>query len=78
APLAGGGDAVSVLAAALGARDDGSGPGLFDRTVDLLRGRRTLIVLDNCEHVVASAADAVARLSRAVPGLTVVATSPAP
>ncbi|MEV2277062.1 BTAD domain-containing putative transcriptional regulator [Nocardiopsis sp. NPDC049922] len=78
APLAEGGDAVGVLAAVLGVRDDGGGPGPFDRTVELLRGRRALIVLDNCEHVVASAADTVARLLRALPDLTVLATSQVP
>ncbi|WP_152486972.1 AfsR/SARP family transcriptional regulator [Nocardiopsis halotolerans] len=74
-----GGDPVTALASALGARDDsapGSAP--HERIAELLRGRHALLVLDNCEHVVAPAADTVARLLRAVPDLRVLATSQAP
>ncbi|WP_116246777.1 BTAD domain-containing putative transcriptional regulator [Nocardiopsis sp. FIRDI 009] len=77
APLPADGDPVGVLAAVLGGRDD-LGPSPFERVVDLLRGRRALVVLDNCEHVVASVADTVARLLREVPDLTVLATSRVP
>jgi len=75
-----GGDPVPVLAAALGARDDGaaSGPGLLDRVAELLRGAHPLLVLDNCEHVVDPVAAAVSRLLRAVPGLRVLVTSQVP
>ncbi|MCA1691067.1 MAG: tetratricopeptide repeat protein, partial [Actinobacteria bacterium] len=40
-----------------------------------LAHRNLLLVLDNCEHVVADAADLVAALLAASPGLTVLATS---
>ncbi|MFD3687356.1 BTAD domain-containing putative transcriptional regulator [Nocardiopsis sp. NPDC058631] len=75
-----GGDPVPVLAAALGVRDDGAtpGPGLLDRVAELLRGGHHLLVLDNCEHVVAPVAAAVSRLLRAAPGLHVLATSQVP
>ncbi|MFB9371136.1 BTAD domain-containing putative transcriptional regulator [Kitasatospora albolonga] len=40
-----------------------------------LRGRRTLLVLDNCEHVIDAAAALVAELLAVAPGLRVLATS---
>jgi len=40
-----------------------------------LRDRRALLVLDNCEHLVAAVADLVARLLSAAPELQVLATS---
>ncbi|MDQ4098089.1 MAG: PhoH family protein, partial [Actinomycetota bacterium] len=43
--------------------------------VDFLRAKTVLLVLDNCEHVVAAAGALVARLLRAAPGLRVLATS---
>ena len=41
----------------------------------LLRGRRLLLILDNCEHLRAAAGALVARLEAAAPGVTVLATS---
>jgi non-specific serine/threonine protein kinase len=43
-----------------------------------LRPRQTLLLLDNCEHVLAAAADLVAGLLSACPTLQVLATSRAP
>ncbi|MER5635496.1 LuxR C-terminal-related transcriptional regulator [Kitasatospora sp. NPDC002227] len=43
--------------------------------IDHLAPRTTLLVLDNCEHLVEECAAFVARLLRACPGLTVLATS---
>ncbi|SDK32233.1 non-specific serine/threonine protein kinase [Lentzea albidocapillata subsp. violacea] len=43
--------------------------------VEHLRDRQMLIVLDNCEHVIAAAAGLVDALLRGVPGLRVLATS---
>ncbi|MEW2523182.1 BTAD domain-containing putative transcriptional regulator [Actinacidiphila alni] len=40
--------------------------------------RRLLLVLDNCEHVIAAAADLTAELLAACPGVTVLATSREP
>ncbi|MGA4843432.1 BTAD domain-containing putative transcriptional regulator [Streptomyces sp. G45] len=48
------------------------------RLAHALRGRRTLLLLDNCEHVVEAAAEAVVALLRDVPGLSVLATSQEP
>lgn len=42
------------------------------------QGRAPLLVLDNCEHVLADAADTVAFLRDRIPALTVLATSRAP
>lgn len=43
--------------------------------IDLLRERRALILLDSCEHVLASVATLVERLTRALPALSILATS---
>ena len=43
--------------------------------IDAIRGERTLIVLDNCEHMVAACADLAESLLRSCPLLTVLATS---
>ncbi|NUW35361.1 AfsR/SARP family transcriptional regulator [Nonomuraea sp. SMC257] len=75
--LAGTGDVAEAVAAVLGVRDDGAGP-LPPRLARALAGKRALIVLDNCEHVVADAAGLVARLLKAAPGLRVLATSQEP
>ncbi|MEU9605992.1 BTAD domain-containing putative transcriptional regulator [Streptomyces sp. NPDC048057] len=79
--LAGAGaDLAEVVAASLGLRDDGvwgaRPPGsAADRLAAVLRGRRMLLVLDNCEHVVDPAAALVERLLREAPGLVVLTTS---
>ncbi|MET7426498.1 BTAD domain-containing putative transcriptional regulator [Dactylosporangium sp. NPDC005555] len=49
-----------------------------DRLVTALRHREMLLVLDNCEHVVAAAAALVGRLLRDAPGVRVLATSREP
>jgi len=46
--------------------------------VEHLRARRTLVVMDNCEHLLAACAELVDVLLRACPSLTVLATSRAP
>ncbi|GAA0969857.1 BTAD domain-containing putative transcriptional regulator [Actinocorallia libanotica] len=72
---------VDEVAAVLGVRDD---PGPFpaweagrpaDRITRALRGRRLLLVLDNCEHVIAPAAELVHRLLAAAPEARILATS---
>ncbi|QIB44436.1 BTAD domain-containing putative transcriptional regulator [Streptomyces aureoverticillatus] len=45
---------------------------------EALRDRRLLLVLDNCEHLSAAAADLTRHLLRAAPGLRVLATSREP
>ncbi|WP_216209886.1 BTAD domain-containing putative transcriptional regulator [Amycolatopsis aidingensis] len=67
------GPAAGAVMAALGIRDDG-GP-VLDRLAEALRPRRLLLVLDNCEHVIAPVAELAARLLRVAPGLRILATS---
>lgn len=51
----------------------GSDP--LDRVVDALSATQALLVVDNCEHVVAEAAAVIHRFLRDCPDLTIVATS---
>ncbi|WP_309112703.1 BTAD domain-containing putative transcriptional regulator [Saccharothrix sp.] len=73
---------LDVVAAALDVRDDGTwglDPVLLvDRIGHALRDRRLLLVLDNCEHVMAEVAALVRDLLDAAPGLRVLATSREP
>ncbi|MFT9668915.1 AfsR/SARP family transcriptional regulator [Streptomyces rhizosphaericola] len=80
-------DLAQVVAATLGIRDDaprplpGTGPAtrsLPHRLAAALRDRRTLLVLDNCEHVVDAAAELAELLLRTAPGLRVLATGQEP
>jgi predicted ATPase len=48
------------------------------RALDALAGRRVLIVLDNCEHVSAEAAEVALALLRATPAARILATSREP
>jgi non-specific serine/threonine protein kinase len=67
---------LPAMAQAVGLREQGG----RDRMVQLaaiLRGKRALLILDNCEHVLEAAPD-VARLLAAAPETTVLATSRAP
>jgi predicted ATPase len=74
---------AEVVAAELDVRDDtatGSPPGvrqadLAHRLADALRGRRLLLVLDNCEHMIEPVAELVDLLLRAAPNLRVLTTS---
>ncbi|MFF3593943.1 ATP-binding protein [Kitasatospora indigofera] len=59
---------------ALGLTDSTARPPL-DVLVERLAGRRLLLVLDGCEHLVAACAELVDTLLRALPGLRVLATS---
>jgi predicted ATPase/DNA-binding SARP family transcriptional activator len=55
--------------------DDAPLPGLVDDLVGRFRGRRALLVLDNCEHLVDACASLVQQLLQRCPDLRVVATS---
>ncbi|KAB2347911.1 BTAD domain-containing putative transcriptional regulator [Actinomadura rudentiformis] len=68
---------AELVAVALGIRDE-SGEGLPARLAGALRGKRMLLILDNCEQVVTEAAELTAALLRTAPGLTVLATSQRP
>ncbi|MET9428973.1 BTAD domain-containing putative transcriptional regulator [Streptomyces sp. NPDC003036] len=69
-----------AVAAVLGLRDDPRVPArpAADQLAVALRGRDTLLVLDNCEHVVEPVAELTAQLLRAAPALRVLATSQEP
>jgi predicted ATPase/DNA-binding SARP family transcriptional activator len=75
--LAGAEDVAEAVAAVLGLRDDAAAP-LAARLGRALAAKRLLLVLDNCEHLVDQAAELVAALLRAAPGLRVLATSREP
>jgi non-specific serine/threonine protein kinase len=74
APLA---DAMLVpqaVASALGVNEQ-AGSTLIEALSDHLLHRRTLLVLDNCEHLVVACARLVETLLQACPGLRILATS---
>ncbi|GAB3995898.1 BTAD domain-containing putative transcriptional regulator [Glycomyces albus] len=52
--------------------------GTVDRLAEALTERSTLLLLDNCEHVIGAAADLADRLLGACPGLRIAATSREP
>lgn len=79
AALAPGKDALApAVAAALGLRDDATRGSALDGLAELLRDRRLLLLLDNCEHVVDEAAELAARLLRDAAGVRLLATSQEP
>jgi len=49
-----------------------------DAIVDLLRPRHSLLILDNCEHLIEPVAELVARILREAPTISIVATSREP
>jgi non-specific serine/threonine protein kinase len=63
-----------TVASALGVREAPGRP-LLDLLTAYLRGRSLLLILDNCEHLVAACAPLAETLLRACPGLTILATS---
>ncbi|MFI5583581.1 BTAD domain-containing putative transcriptional regulator [Amycolatopsis sp. NPDC051758] len=77
-----GADVARAVLGALGLRDvslrRGTAQDPVERLVAALSDRTTLLVLDNCEHVVDVAARLAARLLAACPGLRVLATSREP
>ncbi|MEV4014605.1 BTAD domain-containing putative transcriptional regulator [Nonomuraea angiospora] len=70
--LSDGAQVAPAVAAALGLRESGPPE---DRLVAALADRPVLVILDNCEHVVAGAAGLAHRLLAACPALRILATS---
>ena len=70
-------EVASAVMSAIGLRDR-PGATALDTLADELRTRRLLLVLDNCEHVLTSAAETAGRLLRACPGVRILATSREP
>jgi predicted ATPase/DNA-binding CsgD family transcriptional regulator len=77
APVVNGGLVGAAVAGALGVRPL-PGTGDLRASGDFLSRRRSLLVLDNCEHLLEACAEAVEALLKAAPELVVLATSRAP
>jgi predicted ATPase/DNA-binding CsgD family transcriptional regulator len=74
APVADGARVAAAVATALAVRDQSTRPAL-ERLMEQLAARQTLIVLDNCEHVLDAAAAFADALLRGAPGVRVLVTS---
>jgi predicted ATPase len=74
APLSDGALVPGAIAATLGIPDKPNRP-VLETVADWLRGRRMLLVLDNCEHVADAAAETCDELLRRGPEVHVLATS---
>jgi predicted ATPase/DNA-binding winged helix-turn-helix (wHTH) protein len=68
---------ASAINTALGLQS-GAGRWTSERLAAALRGRRLLLVMDNCEHLIGAAAREAETLLRAVPGAFILATSQEP
>lgn len=65
---------AQTVAYAVGLRDL-SGRSIQEALIDYLRSRRALLILDNCEHLVAACAPLAESLLRTCPSLSILATS---
>ena len=65
---------AQTIATALGVRE-GPQRSARDALLDTLRDRELLLVLDNCEHLIAACAELVEALLRGAPALRILATS---
>jgi predicted ATPase/DNA-binding CsgD family transcriptional regulator/DNA-binding XRE family transcriptional regulator len=74
APLADGGQVPRALASSLGVREVPGQP-VLETVSRSLHARHMLLILDNCEHLLAASAAAADALLRALSGLTILATS---
>jgi predicted ATPase/class 3 adenylate cyclase len=77
APIADGAQIPAVIAAVLGLPDQ-CGPDLGEAVTDALSGQDTLILLDNCEHLVDAAAKFCERVIQHCPRVRILATSREP
>ena len=73
-PVANAVDVPAEVAASLGL-SVGSGANALLAVINALRGRRVLVVLDNCEHVASACAEVAAQLLRDCPSAGVLTTS---
>ncbi|MEU8362005.1 BTAD domain-containing putative transcriptional regulator [Nonomuraea sp. NPDC048882] len=87
APRGGRDSTTAARADVTGGSGDGAAPfrvrgeasgSMVERLGGVLAGKRVLIVLDNCEHLVEAVAGLVSRLLRVAPGLRVLATGQEP
>jgi predicted ATPase len=77
APLAEPGLVPGAVAQALGLHEELSRP-VLETVSDRCSGKRMLLVLDNCEHLLAACTALAGTLLRAAPGLRILATSREP
>src|SRR5438874_17433 len=77
APLTDAPVVIEAIAAAVGVKSE-QGVATIDALIRDLKGTRTLIILDNCEHVIQACAEAVLGLLRSGEGVRVLATSRQP
>ena len=68
---------ISRLAAVLGVSEEPGRP-LLDTLAEVLRSRRLLLALDNCEHLLDACAEVAGRLLASSPGLRLLMTSREP
>jgi predicted ATPase/class 3 adenylate cyclase len=64
----------NTVAAVLGIRES-SGRPILNLLIDYLRNKETLLVLDNCEHLLSACAELVSALLQACPNLCILVTS---
>ncbi|MBI3911739.1 MAG: tetratricopeptide repeat protein [Armatimonadetes bacterium] len=74
APLADSGIVLQTVASALGVSERPGQP-LLATLIDHLRSKQLMLILDNCEHLLAAAAALVDSLLRSCPHLRILATS---
>ncbi len=77
APLTDGGQIDGAVAAALGIQDQ-AGPALAEALIRALTAQDTLIVLDNCEHLIDDAAKLCEQVIQRCPRVRILATSREP
>ncbi len=77
APVTEAADVTAAFASALGVRAPASRP-LGEVLAEALSGQDLLVVMDNCEHVIATAAELAELLNRRCPRLRLLATSREP
>jgi predicted ATPase len=75
APLSDPALVTSAIAGALSIEDKGSSRALIDTVALALQDKTLLIILDNCEHLVAAAAEAADRILRGCPGVRMMVTT---
>jgi len=68
----------SAIAGVFNIADEGGSRRLIEHLAAALKAKWLLIVLDNCEHLISAAADAVDHLLQACPGIRILATSREP
>lgn len=68
---------LEAIAAVVDVREEPGRP-LLETLIDVLRSRNLLLVLDNCEHLVAACAELAATLLRRCPQLRILASSREP